>query len=80
MSNQARSNVDEQDDTTNDSESLIPTLLVAGSALVLGYFAGRASYQLGYDAGRVSYQRDIEEALRRIKESPDPLEITVRAL
>lgn len=71
---------DEHDDTTRDSGSLIPTLIAAGSALILGYFAGRASYELGYDAGRVSYQRDINEALRRLEESPDSLQITLRDL
>lgn len=72
MPTHARSNVydDEDDNTTaDDSESLAPILLAAGSALVLGYFAGR-----------VSYQRDVQEALRRIEESPGPVEITLRAL
>jgi hypothetical protein len=71
MPTHARSNYydDDDDTTTDDTESLVPILLAAGSALVLGYFAGR-----------ISYQRDVEEALHRIEESHDPIEITVRAL
>jgi hypothetical protein len=80
MPTHARSNVYERDDTTDDSESLILTLLAAGSAVALGYFAGSVIYQRGCVAGRVSYQRDVQEALRRIEESPDPIEITLRAL
>jgi hypothetical protein len=69
MPTHARSNDDDATTTTDDSESLVPILLAAGSALVLGYFAGR-----------ISYQRDLQEALHQIEESPDPVEITLRAL
>jgi hypothetical protein len=48
--------------------SVWPLLLATGSVL------------LGYLVGRVSYRRDLAAALRRIEESAEPVEITIRTL
>jgi hypothetical protein len=53
----------------DDSESAWPVLIATGSALLLGYFLGRASYS-----------RDVQEAFRRIEESPEPIEVSIRTL
>lgn len=58
----------DDDNTCDDTPSVWPLLLATGSVL------------LGYLAGRISYQRDVRAALRQIEESPEPIEITVRAL
>jgi hypothetical protein len=54
--------------TCDDTPSVWPLLLATGSVL------------LGYLVGRVSYHRDLRAALRQIEESPEPIEITLRAL
>ena len=46
-----------------------PLLLAAGSAMMLGYFAGR-----------ISFAKEAREAIRRVEESPEPIEVFVRAL
>jgi hypothetical protein len=46
-----------------------PVLLATGSALFLGYFVGR-----------VSFAKDVRAAMRRIEESPEPIEVSIRAL
>ena len=56
--------------TCDDTPSVWPLLLATGSGAVL----------LGYLVGRVSYRRDLASALRRIKDSPEPVEITIRTL
>ena len=52
----------------DDTPSVWPLLLATGSVL------------LGYLVGRVSYHRDLRAALRQIKESSEPIEITLRTL
>jgi hypothetical protein len=53
----------------DDLASAWTMLLATGSALVLGYFAGR-----------VSLARNVREALRRIEEAPEPVELSIRVL
>jgi hypothetical protein len=60
---------DEYDDTPVPSESPWLMLLATGSAIVLGYFVGR-----------VSYERDLDDAIRRIEESPEPVTVSIRTL
>lgn len=62
---------DRPDDETrcDDSASVWPVLLAGGSALFLGYFVGR-----------VAFASDVREALRRIEESPETIEVFVRTL
>jgi hypothetical protein len=57
------------DDTSHDSTSVWTTLIAAASALGLGYVIGRATFS-----------RDVQEAVRRVRESPEPTEVTVRVL
>ena len=59
------------DDETScdDAAPVWPVLLAAGSALFLGYFVGR-----------VSFAKDVREAVRRIEESSEPIELFVRAV
>jgi hypothetical protein len=57
------------DPMCDDSASVWPALLAAGGALFLGYFAGR-----------VSFANDLREAVRRSRESPEPVEISIRTL
>ncbi len=58
----------DDDNTCDDTPSVWPLLLATGSVL------------LGYFAGRISYQRDLRAALRQIEESAEPIEITLRTL
>ena len=58
----------DDDHTCDDTPSVWPLLLATGSVL------------LGYLVGRISHQRDLRAALRQIEESPEPIEITLRAL
>jgi hypothetical protein len=44
-------------------------LLATGSALFLGYFVGR-----------VSFAKDVRRALRRIEESPEPIDVYIPVL
>ena len=44
-------------------------LLAAGSALFVGYFVGR-----------VSFAKDVREAMRRVEESAEAIEVSVRTL
>jgi len=53
----------------DDAASVWPMMLATGSALFLGYFVGR-----------VSFAKDVREAMRRIEESPEPIELSIRAL
>jgi hypothetical protein len=57
------------DDVCDDSSSFWPDLLIGSSALLIGYFMGR-----------ISYSRDVEEAFRRIEESPEPISVPIRTL
>ena len=54
--------------TCNDSASAWPVVVAAGSVL------------LGYIVGRISYGRDLRAVLRRIEESSEPIEISIRTL
>jgi hypothetical protein len=59
------------DDTAcEDRAPAWPVLLVAGSTTLL----------LGYLAGRVAYRCDLRDALRRVEESPEPIEISIWTL
>ena len=60
---------DIDDETTCDEPSAVWPVLLAASSVMLGYIAGR-----------VSYNRDLRAALRRIEDSPEPTEITIRTL
>ena len=62
---------DDHDDETacEASDPVWPVLLAAGSALFVGYFAGRASFAA-----------DFRRAMRRAQEAPEPVEIFVRTL
>jgi hypothetical protein len=60
---------DDDDDTCHDAPSVWPAVIAAGSALLLGYYAGR-----------VSYSRDLRDAFRRIEESPETIEVSIRTL
>ena len=53
----------------DDSASLWPMLLAGGSALLLGYVVGR-----------VSLAKQVREALRRIQESPEPIDVSIPVL
>lgn len=66
-----RNNHDRYDDDTpcEDPAPVWPLLLATGSTLFLGYFVGR-----------VSFAKDVRVAMRRIEESPDPIELSIRAL
>jgi hypothetical protein len=60
---------DADDDACDDSEEIWSMLLLGSSALLLGYLVGR-----------VSYSREVQEALRRIAESPEPIDIFIPTL
>jgi len=60
--------IDDEDHACSGTPSVWPLLLATGSVL------------LGYLVGRVSYHRELRAALRRIEESPEPVEITLRTL
>lgn len=49
--------------------SLWPTLLAAGSALLVGYVAGR-----------ITFAADVRRAVRRIEDSPEPIESSIGTL
>jgi hypothetical protein len=51
-----------------DTTSVWPVLLATGSVL------------LGYLVGRIGYRRDLRAALRRIEDSSEPIEISIRTL
>lgn len=61
--------LDIYDDDCDEPESVVPLLLATGSAVVLGYLLGR-----------VSYSRDLDSAIRRAQESPDPVTLYLRTL
>lgn len=71
MSTHSRTDVDadECDDNPRDSESPWLVLLATGSAIVVGYFVGR-----------ISYERDLEKAIRQIEESPEPITVSIPTL
>jgi hypothetical protein len=54
--------------TCDDSPSTWPVVVAAGSVL------------LGNIVGRISYGRDLRTALRRIEQSFEPIEISIRTL
>jgi hypothetical protein len=58
-----------EDTACDESESVVPVLLATGSAMLLGYLVGR-----------VSYRNELQAALRRIEESPEPITISIRTL
>jgi hypothetical protein len=60
---------DIDDETTCDEPSAVWPVLLAASSVMLGYIAGR-----------VSYNRDLRAALRRMEDSSEPTEITIRTL
>ena len=60
---------DIDDENTRREPSAVWTVLLAPSSVMLGYIAGR-----------VTYNRDLRAALRRIEESSEPIEITLQAL
>jgi len=62
---------DKYDDETpcDDTAQVWSVLLATGSALFLGYFAGR-----------VSFAKDVRKALRRIEESPEPIDVYIPVL
>lgn len=64
-------NNDRYDDETpcDDAAQVWSVLLATGSALFLGYFAGR-----------VSFAKDVRKALRRIEESPEPIDVYIPVL
>ena len=59
------------DDDANvcDEPSAVWSVLLAASSVMLGYIVGR-----------VTYNRDLRAVLRRIEESPEPVEFTIRTL
>lgn len=57
------------DDASHDSAPVWPTVIAAVSALGFGYVLGRATFS-----------RDVQEAVRRVRESPEPTQVTVRVL
>lgn len=57
------------DDARHDSASFWPTVIAAVSALGFGYVLGR-----------VTFSRDVQEAVRRVRESSEPTQVTVRVL
>jgi len=58
-----------EDTACDESESVLPVVLATGSAVLLGYIAGR-----------ITYRRDLRAALRRIEDSPEPITISIRTL
>ena len=64
-------NNDKYDDETpcDDSASVWPVLLATGSAVLLGYVVGR-----------VSVASDVRKVVRRIEQSPEPIELSIRVL
>lgn len=62
---------DRYDDETpcEDAAPVWSVLLATGSALFLGYFVGR-----------VSFAKDVRKALRRIEESPEPIDVSIPVL
>ena len=56
------------ENTCDDPSAVWPVLLAASSVI------------LGFIVGRVSYNRDLRAALRRMEESSEPVEISIRTL
>ena len=56
-------------DEYNCHDSPLWTLLLTASSVMLGYLVGR-----------VTYNRDLRAVLRRIEESPEPVEFTIRTV
>ena len=61
-------NIDDNTPICDEPSSVWPVLLAAGSVM------------LGYIVGRVTYNGDLRVALRRIEDSPEPIEISIRTL
>ena len=61
--------IDDDDQNTCSELSAVWTVLLAASSVMLGYIAGR-----------VTYNRELRAALRRIEESSEPIEISIRTL
>lgn len=69
MSVSARQDSSDDEPLCDDHGCFSLSLLATGSALFLGYFVGR-----------VSFAKDVREAVRRIEESPEPIEVFVRTM
>ena len=69
MSTPATNDTYDDEAQCDDSALVWPMLLATGSALFLDYFVGR-----------VSFAKDVREAMRRIEESSEPIELSIRAL
>jgi hypothetical protein len=61
-------NIDDNATICDERSAVWPVLLAAGSAM------------LGYVVGRVSYNRDLRAVLRRIEDSSERIEISIRTL
>lgn len=64
----ATNDIDDDTDICSEPSAVGPVLLAAGSVM------------LGYIAGRVGYNRGLRAALRRIEDSSEPVEISIRTL
>jgi len=59
---------DERDDEPCEPTGyLLPVVAAAAGSLVLGYLYGRDAFR-----------KDLVRAVRRVEESPDPLEVRIR--
>jgi hypothetical protein len=61
-------NIDDDTSICDEPSAVWPVLLAAGSVM------------LGYVVGRVSYNRDLRAVLRRIEDSSEPIEISIRTV
>jgi hypothetical protein len=61
-------NIDDDTNICDEPSGAWPVLLAASSVI------------LGFIVGRVTYNRDLRTALRRIEESSEPVEISIRTL
>ena len=60
---------DEFHENTCDDPSAVWPVLLAASSVILGFIVGR-----------VTYNRDLRATLRRIEDSSEPIEISIRTL
>jgi len=61
-------NIDDDTSICDEPSAVWPVLLATSSVI------------LGFIVGRVTYNRDLRAALRRIEESSEPVEISIRTL
>ena len=61
-------NIDDNTTMCDEPSAVWPVLLAASSVM------------LGYIVGRVTYNRDLRAVLRRIEDSSEPIEISIRTL